>query len=97
MRQIWRMVYDILIGGGGRRHRTREGGEECVKSVNQKTQIESCFKMPIHYPRYKKSDYENMDEWKLDNLLHQYGLFFSGNLEKKRAFAITTFLWPNQL
>ncbi|KAL7088504.1 hypothetical protein ACP275_13G130700 [Erythranthe tilingii] len=95
MRQIWRMVYDILIGGG--RHRTHEGGEECREKRESEKKVESCFKMPIHYPRYKKADYENMDEWKLDNLLHQYGLFFSGPLEKKRAFAITTFLWPNQL
>ncbi|KAL0371890.1 UNVERIFIED_CONTAM: hypothetical protein Scaly_0870600 [Sesamum calycinum] len=24
------------------------------------------FQMPLHYPRYKKSDYEKMPEWQLD-------------------------------
>ncbi|PIN18613.1 hypothetical protein CDL12_08716 [Handroanthus impetiginosus] len=55
------------------------------------------FKMPLHYPRYKKSDYEKMEEWSLDNLLQQYGLTFDGSLEEKRAYAMGAFLWPDQL
>ncbi|KAI3955994.1 hypothetical protein MKW92_033483 [Papaver armeniacum] len=54
------------------------------------------FQMPLHYPRYKKSDYESMDEWKLDCLFIQYGLPVHGDLEFKRNYAIGTFLWPTQ-
>ncbi|GKV15162.1 hypothetical protein SLEP1_g25964 [Rubroshorea leprosula] len=54
------------------------------------------FQMPLHYPRYTKADYEKMEEWKLDLLLTQYGLTYSGTLDEKRAFAMGAFLWPNQ-
>ncbi|EAZ37182.1 hypothetical protein OsJ_21523 [Oryza sativa Japonica Group] len=27
------------------------------------------FQMPLHYPRYKKADYEAMPEWRVDCLL----------------------------
>ncbi|XP_051136355.1 uncharacterized protein LOC127255000 [Andrographis paniculata] len=56
----------------------------------------STFKMPVHYPRYVKSDYEKMEEWRLDVLLQQYGVSFSGSLEEKRRFAMGAFLWPDQ-
>ncbi|KAJ4975844.1 hypothetical protein NE237_000950 [Protea cynaroides] len=55
------------------------------------------FQMPLHYPRYKKADYDNMEEWKIDMLLTEYGLCFQGTLEEKRSFAIGAFLWPDQL
>ncbi|KAI5674675.1 hypothetical protein M9H77_15039 [Catharanthus roseus] len=69
--------------------KARGGGakENCV----------SGFQMPLHYPRYKKSDYEKMEEWKLDVLLKEYGLNFNGNLEEKRRFAMGAFLWPDQM
>ncbi|XP_030514085.1 uncharacterized protein LOC115727911 [Rhodamnia argentea] len=54
------------------------------------------FQMPLHYPRYKKVDYESMEEWRLDMLLRQYGLSFNGNLDEKRAYAMGAFLWPGQ-
>lgn len=57
----------------------------------------TAFQMPLHYPRYKKEDYERMDEWKVDMVLLAYGLTFQGSLEEKRAYAIGTFLWPDQL
>ncbi|KAK9084630.1 hypothetical protein Sjap_025041 [Stephania japonica] len=57
----------------------------------------SEFQMPLHYPRYKKNDYENMEEWRLDMLLSQYGLSCEGSLEEKRSFAMGAFLWPDQL
>ncbi|KAK4759708.1 hypothetical protein SAY87_022839 [Trapa incisa] len=53
------------------------------------------FRMPLHYPRYKKSDYENMEEWKLELLLHDYGLSFSGTIAEKRDFAMGAFLWTD--
>ncbi|KAJ0963534.1 hypothetical protein J5N97_028656 [Dioscorea zingiberensis] len=55
------------------------------------------FKMPLHYPRYKKEDYMKMEEWKVDMLLKEYGLPCKGTLQEKRAYAMTTFLWPSQL
>ena len=54
------------------------------------------FQMPLHYPRYTKADYENMDEWKIDLLLKEYGLSVKGTLDEKRAFAMGAFLWPDQ-
>lgn len=51
------------------------------------------FQLPLHYPRYKKEEYEKMEEWKVDVLLMQYGLACEGSLEEKRAFAMGTFLW----
>lgn len=61
--------------------------------------VEACapgFQLPLHYPRYSKADYENMEDWKLDMLLREYGLSFQGTLEDKRAFAMGAFLWPDQ-
>ncbi|KAL6530879.1 hypothetical protein OROGR_014739 [Orobanche gracilis] len=55
------------------------------------------FRMPLHYPRYKKSDYEKMPEWQVDCLLREYGLPVAGNVHDKRRFAMGAFLWTNQL
>ncbi|KAK2966481.1 hypothetical protein RJ640_019010 [Escallonia rubra] len=52
------------------------------------------FQMPLHYPRYSRSEYGIMPEWKLDNLLTQYGLPATGDVETKRNFAMGAFLWP---
>jgi hypothetical protein len=46
------------------------GGTAAV-GVQQQQQPErgmfSCsFQMPLHYPRYKKADYEAMPEWRVD-------------------------------
>ena len=54
------------------------------------------FRMPLHYPRYKKADYEAMPEWRVDCLLREYGLPVAGDLRAKREFAMGAFLWPNQ-
>ncbi|GAB2279822.1 hypothetical protein Dimus_014461 [Dionaea muscipula] len=52
------------------------------------------FHMPVHYPRYKRADYESMEEWKVDWLLREYGLdHIKGTVEEKRNFAIGAFLW----
>ena len=54
------------------------------------------FRMPLHYPRYKKADYEAMPEWRVDCLLREYGLPADGDLDSKRRFAMGAFLWPDQ-
>ncbi|GJN40530.1 hypothetical protein PR202_gb29758 [Eleusine coracana subsp. coracana] len=55
------------------------------------------FRMPLHYPRYKKADYEAMPEWRLDCLLREYGLpDVVGGVDDKRRFAMGAFLWPDQ-
>ncbi|KAL3622209.1 hypothetical protein CASFOL_033620 [Castilleja foliolosa] len=51
------------------------------------------FKMPLHYPRYTRAEYEAMPEWKLDCLLAQYGLHVGGDVHNKRKFAMGAFLW----
>ncbi|PIA25630.1 hypothetical protein AQUCO_11000037v1 [Aquilegia coerulea] len=56
----------------------------------------TMFQMPLHYPRYKKADYEKMEEWKVDMLLKEYGICCVGTLDEKRSFAMGTFLWPDQ-
>ncbi|WCJ22378.1 hypothetical protein M5689_004473 [Euphorbia peplus] len=53
------------------------------------------FQMPLHYPKYTKSEYEMMPEWRVDCLLKEYGLPISGDLDQKRKFAMGAFLWPN--
>lgn len=53
------------------------------------------FQMPLHYPKYKRSDYETMPEWRLDCLLREYGLPIIGDVEEKRKFAMGAFLWPS--
>lgn len=67
-----------------------------LKPVSEMKSKSGDFQMPLHYPRYKKADYEEMDEWRLDLLLSQYGLTFKGTLQDKREFAMGAFLWPNQ-
>jgi hypothetical protein len=54
------------------------------------------FRMPLHYPRYKRADYEEMPEWRVDCLLQEYGLPADGDLDRKRRFAMGAFLWPGQ-
>ncbi|KAI4369849.1 hypothetical protein MLD38_018250 [Melastoma candidum] len=51
------------------------------------------FMMPLHYPRYTRSDYETKPKWKLNRLLREYGLPAAGDVEHKRKFAMGTFLW----
>ncbi|KAL5571375.1 hypothetical protein UlMin_020972 [Ulmus minor] len=71
----------VAVGGGG--------------GANGKQNRERCgqFQMPLHYPRYTRSDYEGMPEWKIDCLLREYGLPIVGDVEQKRKFAMGAFLW----
>lgn len=97
LRCLLRSVYLIVVGQPEpettpeeevmREKDTREGGRGLF-----------FFQMPVHYPRYSKAEYEEMEEWKVDRLLSQYGLhsFHGGRLTDKRAVAIGTFLWPGQ-
>ncbi|KAF8103323.1 hypothetical protein N665_0188s0261 [Sinapis alba] len=54
------------------------------------------FKIPLHYPKYTKSDYEKMPEWQLDQLLREYGLPIIGDSNEKRKFVIGAFLWSSE-
>uniref|UniRef100_A0A1J3FP21 DUF7722 domain-containing protein n=1 Tax=Noccaea caerulescens TaxID=107243 RepID=A0A1J3FP21_NOCCA len=63
----------------------------------KKEEFPSGFQVPLHYPKFSKSDYEAMDDLNLDLLLKQYGFSFEGSLDEKRVFAIESFLWPDQL
>ncbi|RZC46068.1 hypothetical protein C5167_039029 [Papaver somniferum] len=66
--------------------------EKKFNKVTTKCGASSGFQMPLHYPRYKKADYEKMEEWKVDVLLREYGLdSFKGTLDEKREFAMGTF------
>ncbi|KAF7840525.1 hypothetical protein G2W53_002823 [Senna tora] len=55
------------------------------------------FQMPLHYPRYRKEEYEKMEEWKVDLLLQQYGLCFKGTLQEKRTFAMAYYYFSTFL
>ncbi|KAJ1278847.1 hypothetical protein BS78_04G110700 [Paspalum vaginatum] len=73
------------------------GGRQ--QELEPQPSIGSCgmgFRMPLHYPRYKKEDYEAMPEWRVDCLLREYGLPVAGGLREKREFAMGAFLWPDQ-
>ncbi|XP_047972887.1 uncharacterized protein LOC125215499 [Salvia hispanica] len=74
----------------------QSAGEGGKSSSGEEKRANYGFEMPLHYPRYAKSDYEKMDEERLDLLLRQYGLNFEGDLEEKRRFAMGAFLWPDQ-
>ncbi|KAJ0049532.1 hypothetical protein Pint_15033 [Pistacia integerrima] len=64
--------------------------------VGKSGNCSTCFQMPLHYPRYKKKDYENMPEWKLDCLFKEYGLPIVGDVNQKRKFAMGAFVWPSE-
>ena len=66
------------------------------QAAGQKNCGSCAFQMPLHYPRYKKDDYEAMPEWRVDCLLREYGLPADGDLDSKRRFAMGAFLWPDQ-
>ncbi|CAA7027717.1 unnamed protein product [Microthlaspi erraticum] len=56
------------------------------------------FQMPLHYPNFRKEDYEVMSEEELDRLLKLYGLPTElGDLFCKQQFAIGAFLWEKGL
>ncbi|EFH54299.1 hypothetical protein ARALYDRAFT_906983 [Arabidopsis lyrata subsp. lyrata] len=75
-------------------HAFNKGNEEVYMDVqNGKNGEASVFRMPLHYPRYSKKDYQDMPEWKLDRVLADYGLSTYGDLAHKRDFAIGAFLW----
>ncbi|EOX96452.1 Uncharacterized protein TCM_005698 [Theobroma cacao] len=48
-----------------------ERGEKHIETT--KEDAECCFLMPLHYPLVTKKDYEDMSEWKLDQLLLSMG------------------------
>ncbi|KAA8519206.1 hypothetical protein F0562_013462 [Nyssa sinensis] len=98
----------IMQGNKMGGHPNEEPVQEAVKGLKfsnvglplVETSMQMCppgFQMPLHYPRYKKADYEKMEEWKVDMLLKEYGLSFKGTLNEKRAYAMGAFLWPGQL
>ncbi|XBI11482.1 uncharacterized protein [Aegilops tauschii subsp. strangulata] len=73
------------------------GGTAAVGGQQPERGTFSCgFRMPLHYPRYRKADYEAMPEWRVDCLLREYGLPVAGDVEDKRRFAMGAFLWPSQ-
>ncbi|KAK1275568.1 hypothetical protein QJS04_geneDACA011108 [Acorus gramineus] len=87
------------MGGGGTGSLARVMPEPTRGTPNgghqKRCGYNSHFQMPLHYPRYKKSDYENMPEWKLDCLLTEYGLPVTGDVQNKRNFAMGAFLWTS--
>ncbi|PHU12944.1 hypothetical protein BC332_19874 [Capsicum chinense] len=86
------IAYTITLGNS-----SSSSSSEFTTKNQMKNEGEFRFRMPLHYPRYKKDDYENMEEWKIDELLREYGLSFHGSVDDKRRFAIGAFLWPDQL
>ncbi|KAH7838973.1 hypothetical protein Vadar_033296 [Vaccinium darrowii] len=89
---------DEKIGGEGGKglkvSNEKHGDEVEIPSLEK---YPSGFQMPLHYPRYKKADYEKMEASKLDMLLREYGLSCKGTLDEKRVYAMGAFLWPDQL
>ncbi|KAI3838653.1 hypothetical protein MKW92_037324 [Papaver armeniacum] len=48
---------------------TENHDKKKFNKISAKCGASSGFQMPLHYPRYKKSDYEKMEERKVDMLL----------------------------
>lgn len=67
-----------------------------IDDNNKSQNVSSSFKIPLHYPKYTKSDYEKMPEWQLDQLLREYGLPIIGDSYEKRKFAVGAFLWSSE-
>ncbi|GLJ32163.1 hypothetical protein SUGI_0647550 [Cryptomeria japonica] len=74
--------------------------EEDIRRFREKLK-ESPFqvfiRVPLHYPRFTKAEYEVMPEWRIELLLQEYGLPLKGSLQDKRDSAISAFLFPAQL
>ncbi|KAF2608892.1 hypothetical protein F2Q68_00044783 [Brassica cretica] len=75
-------------------HQDLEDQKMKTKIGDGTTQNQSInFKIPLHYPKYTKSDYEKMPEWQLAQILREYGLQIIGDSNEKRKFVIGAFLW----
>ncbi|KAG8094368.1 hypothetical protein GUJ93_ZPchr0012g20300 [Zizania palustris] len=80
------------LAGGGQ----QQAGTEEMVAARGAFSCGGFFQLPLHYPRYKKADYEAMPEWRVDCLLREYGLPVAGDVDDKRRFAMGAFLWPDQ-
>ncbi|KAI8524945.1 hypothetical protein RHMOL_Rhmol13G0189100 [Rhododendron molle] len=107
LKWLLRSTYMAIIFGHPNAEEIAQKGGKGKKFSNEK-QVDgegipslemypSGFQMPLHYPRYKKVDYEKMEASEVDVLLRGYGLSFKGTLDEKRAYAMGAFLWPDQL
>ncbi|XP_062233067.1 uncharacterized protein LOC133930434 [Phragmites australis] len=84
-------------GVGGQQQQPAPERKESLIGTGRCGVFGGCgFRMPLHYPRYKKADYEAMPEWRVEYLLREYGLPVDGDLDSKRRFAMGAFLWPGQ-
>lgn len=84
-----------MIRGAGMHSCSAKAGAAAVEKVLQGNKPCSSFRMPMHYPRYSKVDYEVMPEWRLDRLFQEYGLpvNVASTLAEKREYAMGVFLW----
>ncbi|OMO76977.1 hypothetical protein CCACVL1_15270 [Corchorus capsularis] len=76
--------YPIKDQMGSAESKMKMGGSSAEKNNKSSVSVsvsvsESGFQMPLHYPRYRKADYEKMEEWKVDMLLREYGLSFKAH------------------
>lgn len=87
----------LVLEGGGSEWSMGSAAQSSPAPPRKRAELEgSCFRVPLHYPRYSRADYEAMPEWRLNFLLAQYGLPSTGDLSQKRSFAMGAFLWPSQ-
>ncbi|KAF8019659.1 hypothetical protein BT93_G0369 [Corymbia citriodora subsp. variegata] len=87
---------DACSKGRPTHDQAQRSGKASGKDGREEPATAAMFRMPLHYPRYTRADYEKMEEWRLDVLLRQYGMDCQGSLDEKRAFAIGAFLWTDQ-
>ncbi|KAG6749596.1 hypothetical protein POTOM_046654 [Populus tomentosa] len=96
MRELLRIeVAGQNISGGGMESVQRPTSTRGSNGPDgqQEKERSGSFRMPLHYPRYTRADYETMQEWKLDCLLREYGLPITGDVVEKRKYAMGAFLW----
>ncbi|KAJ3673615.1 hypothetical protein LUZ60_005607 [Juncus effusus] len=86
---------DYYVKSGLKKLKEKENQTNSAKTTRLKNYKE--FQRPLHYPRYKKEEYDKMEEQRLNQLLKDYGLPFDGSIEEKRAYAIGAFLFPSKI
>ncbi|XAR67377.1 hypothetical protein NMG60_11002109 [Bertholletia excelsa] len=76
---------------------TESPNEKQAQEAHTGPEGDRMFRMPLHYPRYRKEDYERMEGWKVDMLLQEYGLGSRapwkkrGDLPSEHSFGLISF------
>jgi hypothetical protein len=88
---------DYYVQSGTKKPALMFAKTESLSQIDPRNKQRKEFQMPLQYPRFKREDYEKMEEWRLDQILREYGIAFEGSVEEKRTYVMGTFLWPSKI